>query len=264
MNNKKYYTITNDIVFKLSLKNQKEALFKLCTVFIKDLKDEVYNPDDLVIENPDFNHLEIKNSSLDIKFDIIDKYSFDLEMQKGRPRYLLEDRMLKYHAELIVRSYPKSSDYRHLICYSLWFIDFKHYEDDNPIHTLRWDSAKNRAGSITVVEIEKLKNYNDNVWYKLFTESDYSKLKGEDRIVDDLVKEIDSINDTDSLRYLMSEEYRGLVERNAQINGAREEGREEGRKEAILEVVSNLKNRGMTIEDIIDLTGLTKEEISKL
>ncbi len=110
MQNKKYYTITNDIVFKLQLKNNKEALFKLCTVFIEDLKDEIYNPDEIRIENPDFNHLEIKNSSLDIKFDIIDKYSFDLEMQKGKPKYQLEDRMLKYHAELIVRSYPKSED----------------------------------------------------------------------------------------------------------------------------------------------------------
>ena len=141
------------------LKNNKEALFKLCTVFIEDLKDEIYNPDEIRIENPDFNHLEIKNSSLDIKFDIIDKFSFDLEMQKGKPKYQLEDRMLKYHAELMVRSYPKSEDYRHLICYSLWFIDFKHYKnDDNPIHTLKWDGVNNRAGSITIVEIEKLKN----------------------------------------------------------------------------------------------------------
>lgn len=261
MKHKKYYTITNDIVFKLSLKNNKEALFKLCTVFIEDLKDEIYNPDEIRIENPDFNHLEIKNSSLDIKFDIIDKYSFDLEMQKGKPKYQLEDRILKYHAELMVRSYPKSEDYRHLICYSLWFIDFKHYENDNnPIHTLRWDGVNNRAGSITVVEIEKLKNYNDNVWYKLFTESNYSKLRGKDRIMDDLVNEIDSINNTDSLRYLMSEEYRGLVERNAQINGAREEGRKEG----VRQVALNLKNSGMPVEEIIKLTGLTREEIEAL
>ena len=264
MEKRKYYTITNDIVFKLSLKNNKEALFKLCTVFIKDLKDEVYNPDDIKIENPDFNHLEIKNSSLDIKFDIIDKYSFDLEMQKGKPKYHLEDRMLKYHAELMVRSYPKSVDYRHLTCYSLWFIDFDYYDDTEPIHTLRWEGVNNSAGSITVVEIGKLKNYNDNVWYKLFTESDYSKLRGKDRIMDDLVKEIDSINDTDSLRYLMSEEYRGLVERNAQINGAREEGRTEGRTEGIMEVAANLKKDGMPIEKIVELTGLTKEVVESL
>ena len=78
--------------------------------------------------------------------------------------------------------------------------------------------------------------------------------------MDDLVNEIDSINNTDSLRYLMSEEYRGLVERNAQINGALEKGR----REAMLEVASNLKKRGMTIEDIIDVTGLSKKEVEKL
>ena len=139
-------------------------------------------------------------------------------------------------------------------------LNFKYYDDMEPIHTLRWDGLKNSAGSITVVEIEKLKNYNDNVWYKLFTERDYSKIKGEDRIMDDLVKEVDSLNKYDSLSYITSSEYRFIVEQNAQINGAREEGRTEG----IMEVASNLKKRGMTTEEIVELTGLTKEEVEAL
>ena len=263
MEKKQYFTLTNDFVFKTALENNTEALFKLCTVFIKDLKNEVYNEKEVRTQKTDYNHIKFKSSIMDIRFDVLDKYLFDLEMQNINPTYVLEDRMLKYHAELIVKSYPKSENYKHLTCYSLWFLDFNYYKDKKPIHTLRWDSAKNRAGSITVVEIKKLKNYN-NIWYKLFTESDYSKLRGKDRIMDDLVKEIDSINDTDSLRYLMSEEYRGLVERNAQINGAREEGRTEGRTEGIMEVAANLKKDGMPIEKIVELTGLTKEVVESL
>ena len=122
MGNKKHYlTITNDIIFKVALENNPEALHKLCTVFIEDLKDDIYNPDDIKIEKSELKNIEYKSSTMDIRFEILDKYSFDLEMQNGKPRYLLEDRMIKYHAELIVKSYYKSPDYKHRTCYSLWF-----------------------------------------------------------------------------------------------------------------------------------------------
>ena len=215
MKHKKYLTITNDAIFKVALENCPEALHKLCTVFIEDLKDDKYNPNEIIIEKNELKNIEYKSSTMDIRFEIVNKYSFDLEMQNNKPRYELIDRMIKYHAELIVKSYYKSPDYSHRMCYSLWFLNFVLYEEDsNPIHTIKLEGVKNRAGSITVVEIEKLKNYNDNVWYKLFTESNYSKIRGKDRIMDDLVKEVDSLNKYDSLSYLTSSEYRFIVEQN--------------------------------------------------
>ena len=293
MKNKQFYTITNDIIFKLSLQKNLEALHKLCTIFIKDLKDEVYNPDEIKIEKTDLSSLEFKSSILDVRFEILNKYSLDFEMQKYKPSYLLEDRMLKYHAELIVRSYPKDINYNHLLCYSLWFLDFDYYDDSEPIHTLEWDSLKNRAGSITVVEINKLKNYNkDNIWYKLFTEKDYSKLRGKDKLMDNLVDDIETLNNNDSLSYLMSERHRGIVERNALEDGYRRQGLEQGLKEGLEqglkegiekgleqgleqglkqgqkkkaeEVALNLKKYGMSTEEIVELTGLTKEEVESL
>ena len=78
--------------------------------------------------------------------------------------------------------------------------------------------------------------------------------------MDDLVKDVDSLNKYDSLSYITSSEYRFIVEQNAQINGARENGLKEGKKE----VASNLKKHGMSIEEIVELTGLSKEEIESL
>ena len=278
MKNKKFYTITNDIVFKLSLQNNIRALHKLCTVFIKDFKDDTFKPEEIIIENPELPGIEIKNSIMDIKFQIVNKYSFDLEMQEFEPSYALENRIVKYHTELIVRSYPKSEDYRHLMCYSLWFIDFDYFKGDNPIHTFTLNergtnNSNHGFGSITVVEIKKLKNYNkNNVWYKLFTENDYSKLKGEDDIMDSLVDDIESINENDSLSYLVSDRYRALIETNALNRGymekglqqGLEQGLEQGKKEKAVQIALKLKSRGMSIEDIIDITGLTKEEVESL
>lgn len=42
------------------------------------------------------------------------------------------------------------------------------------------------------------------------------------------------------------------------------EGREEGRKEGIGQVAKNMKVRGLTVSDIIELTGLSQSEIEKL
>lgn len=45
---------------------------------------------------------------------------------------------------------------------------------------------------------------------------------------------------------------------------AREEGRKEGHKEKILEIAKKMKSRNIPIEEIIELTGLTKEEMENL
>ena len=44
----------------------------------------------------------------------------------------------------------------------------------------------------------------------------------------------------------------------------REEGRKEGRKEKQLEIAKKLLKKGMTIEEIVEITELSKEEIEKL
>lgn len=44
----------------------------------------------------------------------------------------------------------------------------------------------------------------------------------------------------------------------------RQEGREEGRQEEITKVVKNAIIKGMEVEDIVELTGLTKKEIDKV
>lgn len=44
----------------------------------------------------------------------------------------------------------------------------------------------------------------------------------------------------------------------------RQEGREEGRKQRALEIARNAIAKGFAVEDIMDLTGLSKDEIEKL
>ena len=43
-----------------------------------------------------------------------------------------------------------------------------------------------------------------------------------------------------------------------------EKGLEQGKKENSIQIALKLKSRGMSIEDIVDITGLTKEEVEAL
>ncbi len=70
----------------------------------------------------------------------------------------------------------------------------------------------------------------------------------------------------------LSEEERDVAERRckdlASIEGAKEYehelGRQEGRQEGIEEIAKKMIKNKYKIEDIVELTGLTKEQIDKL
>ena len=44
----------------------------------------------------------------------------------------------------------------------------------------------------------------------------------------------------------------------------RKEGKEEGKKEEKLAIAKNMLNKGKSEEDILDFTGISKEELEKL
>ena len=145
------------------------------------------------------------------------------------------------------------------------FLDFNFYNSEKPIHTFRMEDKEigslSSAGSITVVEIGKLKNYNkDNPWYKLFYETDYKELKGQDIVMDTIVNDIETLNQDEKLRYTLEDKMRYEREISAQKDAANKKGEKNG----ILKVAKNLKKYGMSEEDIIINTGLSLEEIRKL
>ena len=73
--------------------------------------------------------------------------------------------------------------------------------------------------------------------------------------------------DKDMLEQYWYEE-KALYARNTEISVAEEKGKEEGRKEGIrqkqLEIAKKMKDKNKPIEEIIELTELSKEEIEKL
>ena len=279
---KVFYTIKNDLVFKMVLEENKKALHKLSTVFIEDLKGDEYKPDEIKIISRSITNLEYMSSEMDVCFEIIDKYSFDLEMQREKTQYFLEDRILKYYSELVSHSYPKGSEYIHNICHSLWFLDFNYFKDSKEaIHTYKIKdkegSALAHSGSITIVEIKKLKNYNkdNNPWFELFYSDNYSSIKG-DNVLEEVVNKVNELNQDEAMRFRLQSQERFKTEYNAQMNGAYKNGKAEGMAEGMaegigigekkkaMEMAHKLIKIGMSLEDVSSVTGLSVEEIKAL
>ena len=96
--------------------------------------------------------------------------------------------------------------------------------------------------------------------------------------VEEIMKENEEVKKANSVLHIMSEdeELQRLAElkekwdldersalRNAKDDGI-EEGRKEGKIEGKIEIAKKMKTKGMDVDTIIEITGLSKEEIEKL
>lgn len=92
--------------------------------------------------------------------------------------------------------------------------------------------------------------------------------------VEEIMKENEEVKKARDVLHVMSEDEKlqrlaelrekwDLDERSAR-QSALDEGEEKGIRKEKLEIAEKLKNKGMNIEDIIEITGLTKEEIENL
>ena len=306
-NKKRFYFITDDLMFKMNLEKNLDVLKILARKYIEELKDWSLDEKITLLPTENNNGINIKSSTYDLKFKALDK-SFDFEMQGEERSYNLEDRFLKYYGDLIVRAYPKGESYKHDTVYNLWILNFKIYEDELAIHTFKLKdkdgNVLNNSGSITVVEIEKFKNmnYNVDIWDKLFMANEIKELdslKGADKLMDKVIKTCHDINDDSEMWRLLDEDHarRNIgAEREAIIEKAQKEGLEKGMAEGMaqgikqgiekgmaqgmaqgieqgieqgeknkaIEIAKNAKKIGLSLEQIIKLTGLSKEEIKSL
>ena len=82
--------------------------------------------------------------------------------------------------------------------------------------------------------------------------------------IDKAKQKLAEINMTDEQRKVYEKYLINLAKDKDVINTAKEEGRDEGRDERNIEIAKKMKIKGKPIEEIIDFTGLSKEQIDEL
>lgn len=276
------YDFTNDLVFKASLEDCPKALLMLLKVFVPDFKYVDINQEVTYLNKENIYNVSISTTIFDVNVQMANSL-VEFEMQRTKPNYKIENRMLKYIADLINNSFDKELKYEHKSCHSVWFLGFKLFDDSSCVHQFEFYDKDHNISlvndtKVTVIEFAKFteNDYNGNRWYRLFKTNDINILKGDDEVMNELAESIKNLNNDEEFVLKIDARERAMREYNAQMAGAQEigmqqgmqkgleEGMQKGERNKAIEVAKNLKAMGLSLEQIAKATGLSKEEIESL
>ena len=260
-------SLSNDALFKNYYSNANNLSTLLSLILQEKIKpnDINYQPNEIIIES------EGKKPRFDLRVSILNELDIDIEMQNNKEKYLKE-RIIYYFASMIMSSVREGKSYKTDKNYlSIWLMnsnislfDNSYYEEFGIISKNTQNEFIENKCRIIIIDLKKL-DYCDNIELKTYL----SMIESNDNII----KNLDSSNDLIKMEakkmndYLKSNEaFQIAIERlksesfhNVSIIEAKEEGIEEGKKEIIL----NMHKKGISKEDIADMTGINIEKINK-
>ena len=279
--------LSNDYVFKRIfgkggnekiLKSLLEAILK-----INIQKIEVKNP-----EIPK-EAIDEKLSILDIKAEINENTIIDVELQVGNTT-ALERRLVVYNAKLIAGEIKVSEKYQKakdtiVICIindnvvkrnAYLSLAMLKYEKTEEIRYVNMGYGKEEyltdMVKYYIIELPKFKKKKPKVADLL--EKWLYVIGGDRKMMEECKKENEEIKEAvEQLTQMSADEYerelyeireRSRLTYNTEMYEARRKGIEEGKKQDRKEIAKKMKEKGTDITYIIEITGLTEEEIKEL
>lgn len=279
---------TNDLIFKGIY--GKEGSERITEDFIKaflglDIKIEKLEDS----EPLDINAIDKKAGVLDVLVTNKDGSKVNLEMQINN-LVGVEERFAFYGFELFTEQFRKGKIYTDakktigILILKNDYSRFKNYED----HILTWHLREKKYHDLIltdkvelcIISLEKIKKKIANgeisdkekisIWTKfLLTPQELKEDELEDnKEVKEANEKYNEILEDDKTRRLAVKRHLALMEMAAAEDDGFQKGKEEGttkgRNEAQREIAKKLLKKGMDIEEIVEISGLTKEEIEKL
>lgn len=266
------FNATYDIVFK-EVFQIPEVLSEL----INCILNTNYQEHEISIINPEIsNFINLKTVKLDIRVSILDKYRLNLEMQKYKRPYNLFERIYAYQSKMVSESLDAGDDYLIPTCINIVFINY----DINKEYPFRIDkkcvsyySLKDEEGNnilshqMIIIDLTK-EDFCDNIklkkWIKLIKSNQPELLKGEGSSMDKAIKKILEVNSDESKRALLMSIMKAERDHSAGLIGARKEGYQQGAIAEKSNIAKRLIDKGLSIEEVEEITGLSKKEIANL
>ena len=192
----------------------------------------------------------------------------------------MENRSMYYGAKTIARETQRGTDYKdikqviliNILDYEILGFDeyisksvtvLENHRDYEMIKGIKW----------YFIELPKFRNSHPdmneklNQWLVFLDDYDEELVKMAEEKNKTLKKarfEMDYLTGEDEVRRLAELREKGEMDYISGMNHARREGESIGKKKNQLEVAKKMKSKNMDIDTIIELTGLSKEEIVKL
>ena len=142
-------------------------------------------------------------------------------------------------------------------------IVLKEHKDYEVIKDLQW----------YFIELPKFRMSNPdmedklNQWLALIDNEDRGMIKmaeEKNKTIKEAKREVEYLTGDEEIKRLAELREKWAMDRRSEISDAREEGIEEGKKEEKLAIAKSMLNKGKSEEDILDFTGISKEELEKL
>jgi predicted transposase/invertase (TIGR01784 family) len=284
MNGDKFYTLTNDIIFKLIFGHPQRSRLLICLInAILRLEDEKAVTEVQVL-NPfnDRDFIGDKQSVLDIKARDGSGLLYNVEMQVSVPKHWTK-RILYYAARLYASQIKESDPYDNLQkTISISILDDVFFPDYESLHnSYRFRNDKNFDAlenliELHFIELQKFKEDKPRTlssrfekWLHTFRFGDlYSK---EDSMIPEELQNEEGIKEAiEIMRYANTEDdVREKIEAREKFmrdvisreHSAMKEGEEKGKKEVATNLV---RKSSLSDNQIAELTGISLQEIKEI
>lgn len=225
-------------------------------------------------------YTEEKIGILDLKATLDDGVICNIEIQLANNRYTAE-RFLYYWSRIYSSQLVKGEEYTKLNkVISIIILDYKFEKtkEIQSIHT-KWKIKETLSGKeieltdkleLHIIEIPKAKealekdSKNELAQWMMFLDNPNKKevleIMEENKEIKKAMNELEELSEDYELRRIAELKEKAIRDENYIKVRFTEDGKKEGKKE----IAKNMKNKNLSIELIIELTGLSKEEIEEL
>ena len=285
---KKLLNLKNDIVFQELFgkqKNSKITEHLLTLILEREIKDIDLDVNKRMLGN----RQDSKTGRLDIRAKFNDGEDCDIELQVEPFKYM-NKRILEYWAEMFTQKISSGNRYSILKPSIVILIadykleDLKELEEYHTVWNLRERKYKDKILTkdieIHILEMPKIKETETGelaLWLRFIKNPRNEGVKEEmekegNKYFEQAMKELEYLSGDPDFKRLVEAREGFLRDQEAYKDEGMElgekiglqKGKKAGKKEKAKEIAKKMLIRKMPIEDIMELTGLTEEEIKKL
>ena len=289
MSKQKLLNLTNDYIFKRTFGYEESK--EVTKVFLRDILQDNINY--IELNNQTITEKELMDDKvgiMDIKAVLNENIQCDVEMQVVN-KHNIEKRILFYWAKMYAQTIREGSAYKELkksICVLLTDFELDNLKEIKKYKT-KWNIREEEYKSVILTDVLELviielpkyiryankeKKENLNLWLEFIKNpevtimkdnKDEKSTKETKQAIKKAQEELEKISQDEHERYLaeLREKYirdQYAVQEYGYIKG-KDEGKNEGKKEKSKEIAKKMLEKGEDIEYIMELTGLSKEEI---
>ena len=217
---------------------------------------------------------------LDIRAKVNNSVDINIEMQLVDERNI-EKRIIFYLSKMYTQNLRKSHNYSELNkCISILFIDFELEKlKEIPKYLTKWNIREETYSKIIltdvlelyIINLSKIEKYSENklldTWVKFISNSEDLNMENADESIKKAKEVLDEISEDEHEQYLAHLREKYIFERQGIEEAGFDKGLAKGlaeKKQSLEEIAKKLKAKNMKIDEIAEITGLTKEEIEKL